>query len=308
MTGIRTRLPKEGRFEHLATLRNDEPLQRIEQLAFVEHRKDGISFAFKDRQYLETSGRHYRTDDPLRSSASISTRTASMDISPTWDLCRSDFPSTKDRRTVRRKVGTPKASGGGIPVAEQVWAPWDGFDRSRPSQVAFCTGLDVRARQGMVIVVPPATGQDAAAQVIELLGVARSDPKLGAVLAELGPPVETDRGDETSLDYAVHGLSLIFDDAGILVSVQLFAEGRDGFRQFGGPLPRGLTFDADRSKVRQRLGAPTASGGGQRTLLYERAAQWDRYDEASESLHIEYGVAGISLVTLMSQPPTLESS
>jgi hypothetical protein len=76
------------------------------------------------------------------------------------------------------------------------------------------------------------------------------------------------------------GVSLVFNDAHILTAMFLYAEGADGFRQYQGNLPYGLSFQSSRKEIESILGAPDRSGG-EGVINY-----WTHYN--SKGIGIEY--------------------
>ena len=97
------------------------------------------------------------------------------------------------------------------------------------------------------------------------------------------------------------GLGFIAPLDGTVMTIQLYAEGLDGYKGFVGPLPEGISFPNSRSDVRNKLGQPCDSGGGAATQFFGKAPTWDLYDRDSYSLHIQYadGDETINLITLM---------
>ncbi len=62
----------------------------------------------------------------------------------------------------------------------------------------------------------------------------------------------------------------------VLTEVGVYAAGHEGYKQYAGELPRGITFESTREEVRKALGEPVESGGGNRfgALVFP---EWDRY-------------------------------
>jgi hypothetical protein len=62
----------------------------------------------------------------------------------------------------------------------------------------------------------------------------------------------------------------------VLTEVGVYAAGYEGYKQYPGRLPKGITFEATREEVRKALGRPVDSGGGNRfgALVFP---EWDRY-------------------------------
>jgi hypothetical protein len=62
----------------------------------------------------------------------------------------------------------------------------------------------------------------------------------------------------------------------VLTEVGVYAADYEGYKQYAGELPQGITFESTREKVRKALGKPAESGGGNRfgTLVFP---EWDRF-------------------------------
>jgi hypothetical protein len=71
-------------------------------------------------------------------------------------------------------------------------------------------------------------------------------------------------------------------------TIQLYAEGKDGSSMFKADLPHNLNFSFNRTKVRQTLGVPQRSGGGQTILYIGYTANWDKYFFDRYTLHLQY--------------------
>ena len=69
--------------------------------------------------------------------------------------------------------------------------------------------------------------------------------------------------------------------------VQLYSEGYDGFCQYAGELPAGLSFADGQATAHAKLGEPTLSGkGGDSSLVMGVTPPYDRYDRPNYALHI----------------------
>lgn len=142
---------------------------------------------------------------------------------------------------------------------------------------------------------------------LELLGESLDGPRVAALVAESGERAEVSESPEGEpyLGLRRAGLALTADGTGIVTTVHLFSEGRDGFSAYRGELPGGLTMGDGRSAVRARLGPPSLRGW-RRVLPFGASRPWDRYDQPDHSWHFEYSASGetIALATLMSAPVT----
>jgi hypothetical protein len=84
--------------------------------------------------------------------------------------------------------------------------------------------------------------------------------------------------------------------------VFLYANGyEEGVSGFMGDLPEGVSFSDSRQVIHDRLGEPTASGGGSVIQFFGKTPAWDRFDRTEYSLHIQYAAdqASTELVTIM---------
>jgi hypothetical protein len=103
------------------------------------------------------------------------------------------------------------------------------------------------------------------------------------------------------LQIPFHGIEFVADFDGRVSTVFFYSIGSNDYRQFVGVLPEGIDFGDSQSSVRQRLGQPSANGGGKVIQFFGKAPKWDRYDREGFSLHIQYvdNETSISLVSLM---------
>jgi hypothetical protein len=108
-------------------------------------------------------------------------------------------------------------------------------------------------------------------------------------------------GDTFHLTIHPHGIAFVASFDGRVSSIQFYSEGFQGYRQFGGPLPGGLSFEESRYSVHKRFGKPDATGGGEVIRLFGKVPNWDRFDRKEFSLHIQYAddAASINLVSLI---------
>jgi hypothetical protein len=81
-------------------------------------------------------------------------------------------------------------------------------------------------------------------------------------LSSLGTP-EIDRfSDSYYYNFKPAGISLRFNTQDQLDAIFFYSEGADGFSQYHGDLPYGLSFQNTRREIESILGPPDASGGG----------------------------------------------
>src|SRR5688572_1813565 len=108
-------------------------------------------------------------------------------------------------------------------------------------------------------------------------------------------------GDRFHLQMPSHGIGFVADFDGRVSTIFFYSEGMDGYREFSGSLPEGISFRESQSVIHRRLGQPSASGGGKAVQFLGNTRKWDRYDREVFSLHIQYGddENSISLISLM---------
>lgn len=117
-----------------------------------------------------------------------------------------------------------------------------------------------------------------------------------AVMMDIDPDLDIDDEDgRLYLTSRTQGLSLLAL-GGVVTTVFLFAEGRDGNRRYRGSVPGGTTFDMGRAMHRSRLGQPASSRDA-----IEDLPSWDVYEIGDVRLHVEYDRAsdmvGLYVVT-----------
>jgi len=85
-----------------------------------------------------------------------------------------------------------------------------------------------------------------------------------------------------------------------LIGAHLYSPGYEGYRGFSGILPKGLSFDDGREAVRQKMGAPSASGGGNEALG-RVWPYWDRFDFPTHAVRVQFprDLSRIDIVTLL---------
>lgn len=95
-----------------------------------------------------------------------------------------------------------------------------------------------------------------------MLGKKIDSDEVKTWLSSLGAP-EIDRSSGTCYyNFKSTGISLKLDAQDELDTIVLYAEGADGFQQYKGDLPLGLTFQLTRKEIEGILGPPDSSGGG----------------------------------------------
>jgi hypothetical protein len=145
-------------------------------------------------------------------------------------------------------------------------------------------------------------------ELFDLLGKDMADDEVKKTLAlypGLRPEIdEPEPGDDSPplryLRSERDGLLVKLSADGELLAVFLMSEGKDGFRQFRGPLPAQLTFDATAADVLRALGAPAYSRPPAK-LGSLHVGELLRFDRPTHSVHFQFrsGQAGIDLVSAM---------
>lgn len=153
-------------------------------------------------------------------------------------------------------------------------------------------------------------------ELVKVLGEYEDASSLQETLGRLGKQTKPQR-DDTQLSFISfpnYGISFAYEDEAtllrkdqpiggkcILAAVHLYSEGFENYHQYGQNLPGGLRFDDGSQQVHQKLGEPSATGGGKRALgrLWPR---WDRYDFDAYSLSVQYApdLSRIDLISLIS--------
>lgn len=64
------------------------------------------------------------------------------------------------------------------------------------------------------------------------------------------------------------GISFRFDKSLKLTHIFLYKDGIDGFEQYNGKMPHGLSFDISRQQAEAKLGKPERVGGGTYSNIY----------------------------------------
>ena|ERR1044072_4904690 len=136
--------------------------------------------------------------------------------------------------------------------------------------------------------------------IISILGKNLNDAEVTNFLSSIGDKPETLGVDITYYIYKKKGLSLVFDENLLLSSAQLYPQGVDGYDEYKGDLPPGITFHTSRAEVRAKYGIPAASGGGEVLPILGMTRHWDRFELETHTLHLEYqiGDESLSLITL----------
>ena len=139
-----------------------------------------------------------------------------------------------------------------------------------------------------------------------LLGKNVASPE-GVELLKSYPDLEPDTQEPEEGVAPVHylrsesdGLLVKISEDGEILTILLMSEGKDGFSQFGGPLPGQLAFTSTRPDVLKALGAPAFIRPAGKLGSFEHG-ELMRFDKPNGSIHIQFRSrgAGIELVTVM---------
>jgi hypothetical protein len=122
-------------------------------------------------------------------------------------------------------------------------------------------------------------------------------PNLRSFAEDLGPGEEPVRYLANEAD----GLRLKLAGDGTILTIFLMGEGKDGYTQFRGELPGGLTFGSTRVDALRTFGAPAYFRAAGKLGSFQ-VGELMRFDRPTHSLHLQFRAdgAGIELVTVMS--------
>lgn len=96
------------------------------------------------------------------------------------------------------------------------------------------------------------------------------------------------------------GIEVVLNNIMEVTSIQLHSQNFEGYKEFTGKLIFGLSFSLSREDVREKLGTPHRSGGGNNDLHLGYIPYWDKFILRKFSLHLQYckGNSTICLITL----------
>ncbi|MDR3638112.1 MAG: hypothetical protein P4L84_30180 [Isosphaeraceae bacterium] len=138
--------------------------------------------------------------------------------------------------------------------------------------------------------------------LVSLLGMNLDAVARSAFVLSLNDQPATEKiEDRFYMELPVSGVALIASLEQRVMAVQLYAEGYQKYKGYAGAVPEGVSFSSPRRAVQDRLGKPSASGGGNVIQFFGKAPVWDRFDRSDYSLHVQYAddEASINLVTVM---------
>jgi hypothetical protein len=92
------------------------------------------------------------------------------------------------------------------------------------------------------------------------------------------------------------GIEFALNKDKLLHSIFLQSADHEGYEQYRGSIPFGLSFDLSQKDVRNKMGAPTTTGGGSKsTVSRDVIPYWDRYDFPEFSFNVRYKSDKISI-------------
>jgi len=103
---------------------------------------------------------------------------------------------------------------------------------------------------------------DAGGAFSSKLGKNINSVEMNVWMSSLGTPKIDRFSDSYYYNYKPAGISLEFNTQDQLETIFFYSEGADGFSQYQGDLPYGLSFQQTRTQIENILGAPDDSGGG----------------------------------------------
>jgi hypothetical protein len=146
-------------------------------------------------------------------------------------------------------------TGGGIRCTKWEQVPITSKEKSLVSEGAVWRYAPNLAAD---IAVRTETSARAFAPLFSSLGKDINSPEMKTWLLSLGTP-EISSG--SFYNYKSEGISLLVDNEHKLSAIFFYSEGADGYRQYQGDLPFGLSFQSTRKEIESVLGRPDASGG-----------------------------------------------
>jgi len=98
------------------------------------------------------------------------------------------------------------------------------------------------------------------------------------------------------------GIDIILREDTSVRAIHFHSGKIDGANQFEDALPLNIKFFQTRSEMRGIFGRPNESGGGEKSFLYEKTKDWDKYFFDEFSLHLQFADidCSIDLVTIIS--------
>ena len=105
------------------------------------------------------------------------------------------------------------------------------------------------------------------------------------------------------------GISVMFKGAALaddqdreilrVSALHLHRKGHEGYSQYPGELPNGISFNDREDEVLRKLGRPIEAGGGGRVVLNRTVPRWLRYSAGDSVIHLQMDSKGrLEMVTL----------
>jgi hypothetical protein len=108
---------------------------------------------------------------------------------------------------------------------------------------------------------------------------------------------------DSYVEIPAEGVSFVLPRGERVTAVQLYSAGRDGYSEFAGAIPKGLSFSMSREAVRAQIGKPQISGEATTIAILGKKPAWDKFDVGEFSIHVEYSpeLDKVGLITLSLQ-------
>lgn len=135
-------------------------------------------------------------------------------------------------------------------------------------------------------------------EMTEFLGLTIDDEPVASLCAGCRPK-EWPFVNRRYLMSRSRGFEVKYGPERVVETIFLNRFGRNGYAQYSGKLPKGISFGDPPQKVRAALGKPTSTG---RPVpgLHGGSAGWDRYDNTNHRVHFSYSDDGrLELIMLM---------
>jgi hypothetical protein len=96
------------------------------------------------------------------------------------------------------------------------------------------------------------------------------------------------------------GVSLVLTRGEFVSTIQLYSQGRDGYREFDGKVPGDIVFSMSRADVRGKLGDAKSSGEAVSVPILGDKPAWDKFDVGGIAVHVEYcsDLTSVGLVSI----------
>ena len=125
-------------------------------------------------------------------------------------------------------------------------------------------------------------------EVLALLGMPSSAVGSGSLLRGLILPAPEQIGDRAYINLPERGLSLALNEDAVVIAIQLFSEGHEGFSEWAGPLPGDLTFQDGRAAVRHKLGAPDQAKDERKVPILGDRPAFDLFKADEHQINVQY--------------------